>query len=111
MTLYITLNNRAISGKKGQARYQDHIEAWTLRIDPMQHRTHQHDLDTEWANSPGLPLLLVIAMVVLTAVILPDDLPFSYSDANPQLNSDPREKVSIIEPGPPEDNRQPDMGG
>jgi hypothetical protein len=75
----------------------------------MQHRTHRHDLDTEWANSPGLPLLLVIAMVALTAAILPDDLPFSYSDVNPQLNSAPREKVSILEPGDPGNHKQSDI--
>lgn len=33
------------------------------------------DLDLEWANSTLLPVLLVATMILITAQILPDDLP------------------------------------
>ncbi len=42
-----------------------------------QHR--QRDAQMEWANSSGLPLLLVALTVALTAFIMPDDVPLEYS--------------------------------
>lgn len=40
----------------------------------------QRDMQMEWANSSGLPLLLVAVTVVLTAIIMPDDVPLEYSE-------------------------------
>ncbi len=42
-------------------------------------RVRQRDIDADWANSAGLPMLLVGAMILLTAMVLPDDVPFVHS--------------------------------
>ena len=50
----------------------------------------QRDMQMEWANSSGLPLLLVAVTVVLTAIIMPDDVPLEYSEveASGQMSTD-----------------------
>lgn len=35
------------------------------------------DVDTEWANGHGLPLVLVACVVGVMALMMPDDLPFA----------------------------------
>lgn len=44
--------------------------------------TRKRDPQMEWANSAGLPILLVALTVTLTATLLPDDLPFDYSQVD-----------------------------
>lgn len=50
----------------------------------------------EWANSSGLPLLLVALTVVLTAVILPDDVPFGYSEMETS-STPPSDQISLLQ--------------
>lgn len=59
-----------------------------------QSRQARRDIQMEWANSSGLPLLLVLLTVVATAVILPDDVPLEYSKA--ENSSIPATQISLL---------------
>ncbi len=49
-----------------------------MRYSSKRSRSMRNDLDSDWANSAGLPMLLVGLMIILTAMILPDDVPVAY---------------------------------
>lgn len=60
-------------------------------------RSHRprRDAQMEWANSSGLPLLLVALTVVLTAMIMPDDVPLELSEIEASLPSQ-GDQISLL---------------